>query len=450
MPLFKHNYYHKETQGYFELMIPPNQKILVIGVDAKQILDSLVPSKGVMVILDPSNLSNASVFHDGSYECHTGFQMDEIVGNFDYIIIHHALSLCEDIGSFVMKLIEFCNPSTRIIVSCHNYLWKPLLRIGEKLGLKREGGLEIMLSGTDINNILSASGFQLISTTRTMLFPCHALGIGPVLNWIGKLLPFIDWLKINLFQKYRLLPAVPSDQKESLTVCLTCRDEKENIEPLVKAIPRLTDEQEILFVEGHSIDGTHEEIYRVMKLYPEKNIRVISQPGIGQGDAIREGFSRATGSIIILLEADMTSPPENIRYVYESMRLRYAEFMEGSRFIYPISRKAMPYLNQIGNWCFSFFFSWLFWRQITDVMSGIKAIRKEDFEKILVRWNSWGIDDPFGDFELLFGAMRLGLKSSEQPIHYHPRTYGSSKTRVFYHGYILTRMALKAFSKFRG
>jgi glycosyltransferase involved in cell wall biosynthesis len=187
-----------------------------------------------------------------------------------------------------------------------------------------------------------------------------------------------------------------------------------------------------------------------MKLYPEKNIRVISQPGIGQGDAIKEGFSRAMGSIIILLEADMTSPPENIRYVYESMRMRYAEFMEGSRFIYPISRKAMPYLNQIGNWCFSFFFSWLFWRQITDVMSGIKAIRKEDFEKILVRWNSWGIDDPFGDFELLFGAMRLGLKPSEQPIHYHPRIYGSSKTRVFYHGYILTRMALKAFSKFRG
>jgi hypothetical protein len=426
------------------MTIPPGNSILLVGIDGEAILSRLSPSKGV--IINWENEPTGEPF----FEHYHAEEIGELKGKFDYIILHHGLAFCQDIGTFVIGLADFCNPDTRLIVCCHNYLWKPILKILEKLGLKRKGGLDVMLSGTDIHNLLSAAGFQMVTSTRWILMPVNLLGIGLVINTLGKILPFFDWIKVNLFQLYRRWPAVKEAPEETLTVCLTCRDEKENIEPIVQRIPQVAEEQEILFVEGHSSDGTLEEIRRVMSAYPEKNIRVIGQPGKGQGDAIREGFTAARGSIIILLEADMTSPPENIHYVYESMQRRHLEFIQGSRFIYPLSGESMPYFNQIGNWGFSFFFSWLFWRQITDVLSGIKAIRKKDFEKILLFWNSWGIDDPFGDFELLFGAMRLGLKTGEMPIRYLPRSYGQTKTRPVFHGYLLFRMAMNALFRFRG
>jgi len=440
----KHRYYHKSETDFFKLVIPPGQNILFISRDDGDVCNYLSPQRVVVVVPDSQALP------DTVYACHRGFEMTEVEGEFDYIIIHHTLTLCDDIGKLILRLSQLCKPQTRVLVCTHNYLWKPILWLAEKIKLKRPGGTRIMLSATDLNNIMSSAGFQLINTRRTMICPIFAFGLGPVVNLLAKFVPFTDLLKVNLFQIYRPLTSGPHEKKDSLTICLTCRDEKENIEPLVKVIPVLADEQEILFVEGHSTDGTREEIQRVQKLYPEKNIRVINQPGKGQGDAIREGFTNARGSIIILLEADMTSPPDNIEYFYKSLELRHAEFLEGSRFIYPINSRSMPYMNQFGNWIFAFFFSWLFWRQITDVLSGIKAIRKDDFEKILTRWNSWGIDDPFGDFELLFGAMRLGLKTGELPIHYRPRIYGDSKTRFFYHGYLLTKMAFYAFLRFRG
>ena len=440
----EHRYYHKSEVDFFKLVIPPGQSILFISRDNGEALKYLSPQRVVIAVPD------ACALPDTEYECHRGFELGEIEGNFDYIILHHTLTLCDDIGKLILRLSKLCKTNTRILICTHNYFWKPMLWCAEKLNLKRPGGNRILLSATDMNNIFLSAGFQLVNTRRTMLCPIFAFGLGPVINLLGKFVPFLDLLKVNVFQIYRPLIPQPNAKNESLTICLTCRDERDNIEPLVKVIPVLADEQEILFVEGHSADGTRDEIQRVKQLYPEKNIRLISQPGKGQGDAIREGFSKARGRIIILLEADMTSPPENIQYFYESLKHRHAEFLEGSRFIYPISSQAMPYLNQIGNWMFAFFFSWLFWRQITDVLSGIKAIRKADFDKILARWDSWGLNDPFGDFELLFGAMRLGLKTGELPIHYHPRVYGDSKTRFFYHGYLLTKMAFYAFLRFRG
>jgi glycosyltransferase involved in cell wall biosynthesis len=186
-----------------------------------------------------------------------------------------------------------------------------------------------------------------------------------------------------------------------------------------------------------------------MASYPEKNIRLISQPGIGQGDAIREGFSRATGAFIVLLEADMTWPPEDIAPVYESLRAGFSEFIGGTRFVYPMPHASMPLTNRLGNWIFACYFSWLFKRRVSDVLCGIKGISKVDFDKIAARWGQWGIDDPFGDFELLFGAAQIGLKIGELPVHYRPRPYGQTKTRAFQHGAILFQLAARAFLTFR-
>lgn len=241
--------------------------------------------------------------------------------------------------------------------------------------------------------------------------------------------------------------AVVDSRGPSVSVVLTCRDEKDNIEPLVQAIPRLACEQEILFVEGHSIDGTREEIERCIRDYPGHNIRLIGQPGTGQGDAILAGFSHAQGEIVILLEADMTSPPSDVRGVYESIRDGRAAFVEGSRFTKPIPPGAMPFLNRVGNRLFAAWFSLLLGQRFTDVLCGIKGIRKSDFKLLAKGWGQWGTVDPFGDFELLLGAAKLGLVITEVPVSYDPRSYGASKTRPFRHGGILLRIML--FATFR-
>jgi hypothetical protein len=437
-------YYHRCVREFFALVVPPGQDVLLIGYDGDWDLTALQPRRGAFLCTD-DNLDVRTKF-----ESYRGFDLRAIEGQFDYIILKNALGSCPDIGEFLCGLTRLCKPGTRVIVYSYNYLWKLGLRLTERLGLKRRGGLQNWLSIRDLNNALTTAGFQRVHVMRWQIFPFFLGGLGVAVNWLGKFLFFLDWLKLNQFQVFRPLPRGADAEDDSLTICLTCRDERDNIEPIVRAIPQLTDKQEILFVEGHSTDGTRAEIERVMQAYPEKNIRVIGQPGKGQGDAIREGFSQARGEIIILLEADMTSPPENVHFVYESMRGRYAEFIEGSRFVYPLSLQAMPLANQLGNGSFAYFFSWLFRGHLTDVLSGIKAIRKTDFMKIRSRWNEWGIDDPFGDFELLFGAVRLGLLCAEQPIHYRPRPYGETKTRVWYHGYILAKMALNALLRFRG
>ena len=436
-------YYHRDIEQYLTFAIPPGQRILVIdqhtGEDNLRVLE---PKHGEIV--KPSGPADSGC----AFPMHESLQLDSVEGTFDYVVLCNVFGFCDDIGSFLSRLSRVCGRDTRVIVLNHRYVWTPLLRMAERLGLKRRGGLANLLSWRDTLSYMTASGFQLVSKTPSLLCPLFLFGLGPVINTLSKFVPLLDWAKVNHFSAFRLGTAWP-DADASLTVCLTCRNEVNSIEPLVKAMPALTPNQEILFVEGHSTDGTREEILRVIDAYPEKNIRVIGQPGKGQGDAIRVGFSDAKGDIIILLEADMTSPPENISYVYESMRLGRSEFFEGSRFVYPLSAEAMPIMNQIGNTFFAMLFSRLFGQHITDVLSGIKAIHRWNYERLLMRWGTLGVEDPFGDFELLFGAMRLGLKGSELPIHYLPRAHGDTKTRVFFHGWMLVKMSFVAILKFR-
>jgi glycosyltransferase involved in cell wall biosynthesis len=232
--------------------------------------------------------------------------------------------------------------------------------------------------------------------------------------------------------------------EKSATIVLTARDERDNIEPMVRAIPAIGSKTEIIFVEGHSQDGTRDEIRRVIRAYPQKNIRLLAQPGIGQGDAIRAGFSKATGDVIILLEADQTTPAADVQKVFDVVASGRAEFVNGSRFIYPRDKGAMPLLTVIGNWLFAAWFTWFLGQRTSDVLCGLKAIDRRQFQRLVRNWGFLGLFDPFGDFELLFGASRLGLKIGEVPTRYGCRCFGSPKTKPFRHGRMLLRMAMRA------
>ena len=426
----QHRYYHRLFQRSLRFIIPAGKSVLGLGISEG---DDLAHTASARCVLRTD---------------------DTLPGNsdtFDSIFLNGSLGRSADLCLLLQNVQRHCHPSTRLIIYQHNYLWQWILSAAERFHLKKKEQVTNWLSRGDVVIYLQAAGFDVTRTFRRTLCPLHLFGIGPLINGIATILPFFDFLKVDQFFVARPMPSLfpESAQPQSLTICLTVRDEKDNIASIVQSLPEVCSEQEILFVEGHSVDGTREEIERLIPLYPRKHIRVIGQPGKGQGDAIRVGFKEAKGDIILLYEGDNTSDPRDIHHFYEAMRKGYFEFIEGSRFVYPLPKKAMPLLNKLGNIFFALWFSFFLGQRSTDVLSGIKAIRKRDYEHLYREWGFLRIEDPFGDFELLYGAARLGLKFGEIPMRYYPRTYGSSKSRVFRHGLRLLRMAGQGYLVFR-
>jgi hypothetical protein len=397
-------------------VIAPHQSVLLIVPDSDDDRRGCDQKRRIEIDRHASNIGVTNL----------SLSVEESGELFDYIVLGDALACCSNIGSFLHRVRQLCAPHTRIIVSSSEGVLATLWR---RFRTPRIDGVDQsrnLLSEADMRSVMGVCGFEQTGSRRLSR---RAGNYG--------------------FAIYRPVPEAICGDDDSLTVCLTCRNERGNIEPIIRAIPRVTGRQEVLIVEGHSDDGTRAEIERVMASYTDKNIRLISQPGIGQGDAIREGFSQASGRFIILLEADMTSPPDDIIPVYNSLRAGFGEFIGGTRFVYPMARESMPLLNRFGNRVFARYFCWLFGQHVSDVLCGIKGISKVHFDKIAARWGQWGIDDPFGDFELLFGATQIGLKVGEIPVHYRPRSCGETKTRAFQHGAILVRLAARAFLMFR-
>lgn len=447
----RYQYYHKRIIQTLSFLIPPGKRVVVLGVRDGSVFSAISPAKGLGVEVDKKLYRQAQRlypefnFHSGNYE---SFPYS---GKYDYIVLFGVLGKSDNICGLLKNLQRACHPSTRLIIYQHNYLWQWFLTWAEKLGLKKIESGENWLSVGDVNSYLKGMGFEVTRVFRRTLFPLFLFGVGPVVNYIASLIPFFDFFKLDQYLLARPLPDLfgKTVRAKSLTVCITVRNERDNIEKIVKSLPIVCREQEILFVEGHSTDGTREEIERVIKLYPQKDVRVIGQPGKGQGDAIRVGFKAAKGEVVVLYEGDSTSDPDDIYYFYDAMRTGRFEFIEGSRFVYPLSSTAMPLANKIGNTLFAKWFSFFLGQRTTDVLSGIKAILKRDYELLYQRWGFLGLQDPFGDFELLYGAARMGLKIGEVPMRYYPREYGTSKTNIVKHGTYLLHMAAKGYWIFR-
>ena len=207
--------------------------------------------------------------------------------------------------------------------------------------------------------------------------------------------------------------------------------------------------QEFIFVEGGSRDGTYEEVERVMKKYPGKDIKLFKQEGKGKGDAVRLGFGKASGDILMILDADLTVAPEELSKFYEAMRQNRAEFINGSRLVYPMEKVAMRFLNLVANKLFGVFFSWLLGQRFKDTLCGTKVIFKHDYEELAANRSYFGDFDPFGDFDLIFGATKLNLKIIELPIRYKERQYGTTQIQRFRHGLLLFRMCFFAMKKIK-
>jgi hypothetical protein len=345
------------------------------------------------------------------------------------------------------QIRKLCHAQTRIVISQYNFLWEPVLKLGEFLRLKLKQPAQNWFSNHDTCSLLELEGYQTVRIERKLLFPKYIPIINLIFNKFLANLPLIN--RFNLVNLIIARPLLSDDEQYSVTIVIPARNERGNIENAIKRTPVFGTRQEFLFIEGHSSDGTWEEIQRVKAAYPEKQIVTIQQSGKGKGNAVREAFDAATGDVLMILDADLTMPPEELPKFYEALRFNKGEFINGSRLVYPMDKNAMRFLNLLGNKFFGMFFTYLLGQRLTDTLCGTKVLYKKDYQLITENRKYFGDFDPFGDFDLIFGAAKLNHKITEIIIRYRDREYGSTQISRFRHGWLLIKMTFFAAKKIK-
>jgi 2-polyprenyl-3-methyl-5-hydroxy-6-metoxy-1,4-benzoquinol methylase len=441
-------YYYEEQVRYCRFLVPEGVSVLEIGCGLGDLLASVKPSHGLGLELSEAMVEAASLRHP-SLEFRVGDVEDlKIVETFDVIILSDVIGHLLDVEAALKQLRQCCSPKTRIVITYYNFLWEPVVRFAEKLGMKMPQEVQSWLSPMDIENLLHLADFEVVKTERRILFPKWIPLLSSFLNHFLAYLPGLNRLCLCNYIVARMRGPRPQDGY-STTIVIPCRNERGNIEAAIQRIPQFGAHQEVIFVDGHSTDGTPEEIQRVMKHCPEKDIKLLVQDGKGKGDAVRKGFAHATGDILMILDADLTMPPEDLPKFYDAVASGKGEFINGCRLVYPMEDEAMRFLNLVGNKFFSMAFSWLLNQRIKDTLCGTKVLFREDYRCLEKNRGYFGDFDPFGDFDLLFGASKLNLKILEVPIRYQERTYGSTNISRFAHGWLLLKMTVYGFFRLK-
>ncbi|MCH7710628.1 MAG: glycosyltransferase [Proteobacteria bacterium] len=448
----RNGYFHEEDRRYMRFLIPEGLSVLDLGCGTGQLLAALNPSRGVGIDFSEGMIEVARRNHPG-LEFRVGDVEDPSVlaaldGPFDVIVLSDTIGSLNDCESMLGNLHGLCGRDTRLVIAYYSFLWEPVLTLAEKLGLKMPQGPQNYLSAEDIAELLALADFEVIRREWRQLVPLRLFGLGPFLNRYIGTLPWIRRVGLRNCIVARPLPPRALGAP-SATVVIPCKNERGNIEPAVRRLPQFCDDLEVLFVEGGSRDGTLEEINRVIAAFPERDIKVIQQDGTGKGNAVRKGFSVARGEVLIILDADLTVPPEWLPRFYHALAEGKGEFINGTRLIYPLEKQAMRLLNYFANRVFSWLFTWLLNQRFTDTLCGTKALSKRHYEKIAANRAYFGAFDPFGDFDLIFGATKLNLKVIEVPVRYGARTYGETQISRFTHGWLLLRMVALAYRKLK-
>ncbi len=437
----RHHYYHQQVIAFYQSMVPAKSSVLHIQCKNGYVLEGLNVERAIGVESDKLSLAIARKRYS-NYQFYAS--LTEVpLQKFDYILLSFATMETEDIHNLFVLVQQFCHQDTRIIIESYRLLWAPILWLTQKLGLRRPTHLKNWMSARDLKGFISLAGFESITSGSYMLLPMKIFGISWFLNTIIAHLPLINRLCLH---QWMLVRPQFQMRKEApiVSVIIPCRNEKGNIEAAVTRTPALGKHTEFIFVEGHSSDGTFEEIERVKKAYPQIDISCYKQEAKGKGDAVRKGFSHARGDILIILDADLTVPPEEMPKFYNALVNGYAEFVNGSRLVYGMESKAMGFLAWFANHGFGWIISWIIGQPITDTLCGTKVMWKKDYETIAANRTALGLWDPFGDFDLLFGAAKINLKIVDLPIHYKSRTYGTTNIFRFKEVWFLLWMCMRA------
>jgi SAM-dependent methyltransferase len=443
----RNRFYHKLLEKHFSFTIPAGSKVIEIGCGTGELLNAVNPSIGIGIDFSANMIDIAkNQFPDLQFVIADAleFQSDE---KFDYIILSDLLSSLWDVQGVLHNIRKLCHANTKIIISNYNYIWEPVLRLSESFRLKAKQPLQNWLTPADIVNLLKLEDIEIIRIERKLLLPKFIPFLNFIFNGLLANLPGLN--QMNLIQLISARPITKLKNEYSVSIVIPARNEKGNIENAIKQTPEFGKHQEFIFIEGNSTDNTWEEIVRVKSAYPMKDIKAFKQTGKGKGNAVREAFNYASGDILMILDADLTTPPEDMPKFYNALADNHGEFINGCRLVYPMEKQAMRFLNYLGNKFFGWLFTYLLGQRLKDTLCGTKVLFRKHYELIAANRSYFGNFDPFGDFDLLFGAAKLNLKITEIIVRYRDREYGSTQISRFRHGMLLLKMSYFAARKIK-
>jgi len=430
--------YHELLQRYYRFMVPPGARVLELGCGLGDLLAAVRPALGRGVDFSAAMIDAARrrhpelLFEVGEA---TVYQCAE---PFDYLILSDLLNDVPDVQDLFEHLRSLAHPRSRLVLNFFNNLWRPILAVAAKLGAKSPTLQQNWLSRVDVENLLNLAGWEVVKTDARILWPQRTPLLAGLLNrWLA---PLLKHFCLTIFIVARPKPVPAQERHYRCSVVIPARNEAGNIEAAVQRTPELGLGTEFIFIEGHSRDDTWMEIQRVAAQHPDRNIKILKQQSIGKGGAVREAFAAATGDLLMVLDADLTMPPEQLTKFYQAARSGTGEVINGVRLVYPMEQQAMRFLNMVANKGFGLAFSWLLGQPIKDTLCGTKALFRADYELIARNRAYFGEFDPFGDFDLLFGAAKLNLRIVDLPIRYQARTYGDTNIHRWRHGWLLVRM----------
>ncbi len=449
----RHSYYWNDITNYCNYFSHETFSILEIGCGNGELLNEIKGKDKTGIDYCADMIDEArKKFSDINFKVMAAEDIN-LEKKFDLIIVSNLIGYLDDVQAVFEQIQKVCHEQTKVIVTYHNHLWEPFLKVAEFFKLKTPAPNLNWLSNQDTKNLLMLSGFDCYRQTRRMLFPVYIPLLSPFLNKFLSKLPLFKSLSMcgYSFAKPSSVKTPENvSQKYSVSIVIPARNESGNIENAILRLPKFGKHQEIIFIEGNSTDDTWKKIQEIKTKYESTHdIKIGKQTGKGKNDAVRKGFDMAEGDILMILDADLTVPPEDLPKFYEAIATNKGNFINGCRLIYPMEKEAMRFLNMLGNKFFSFAFSWLLDQPFKDTLCGTKVIFREDYKRLVTNRKFFGEFDPFGDYDLIFGAYKLNLKIVELPIRYRERTYGSTNISRFRHGLILLRMCAFAMRKIK-
>ena len=445
-------FYHRLLQHYYHFLIPPGMRVLELGCGHGDLLACLKPSFGIGVDFSKEMLRTAAQRHPKLKFVQADAHDIGFNEKFDIIVLSDLVNDLWDVQQVFEKIRNLCHSGTRLVLNFYNNLWRAPLALVKFFGLGAEVLEQNWFSPEDIYNLLKLSGFELVQRRSLVLLPLKISFLSRFFNGYLVHLPPFRWFALTHIVVARPDPARDGsvlNRTPAVSIVIPARNEAGNIEEIIQRVPKLGGRTEIIFVEGHSIDNTYEAIQQMMELYPSKDCKLFRQKGKGKGDAVRLGFDAAEGDILMILDADMTVPPEDLSRFYNAIVGGRGEFINGVRLVYPLEDQSMRYFNILGNKFFSLAFSWLLGQPIKDTLCGTKVLWKRDYDLISENRAYFGDFDPFGDFDLLFGAAKMNCKIVEMPVRYRSRTYGNTNINRWRHGWLLLKMVVFAASRIK-
>ena len=457
-------YYHRRLRQLVASLVDPGLSVLEIGCGQGNLLKALKPSRGVGVDISPRMVAAAKERHPDC-EFTVGDAEDlPVQETFDVVVMSNLVGYLSDVWQAFRQLRRVTHAGSLVVVTYYNFLWQPVLKLAEWLGLRARQPEQNWLSTHDLANLIELNGYEVVRVGTDFLFPISIPIIAPFFNrYLARLPVFRSFcLTTYVVARDRDASAERTYPERTCSVIVPTRNEAGNVAALVARLPDMGSHTEIVFVDGNSSDGTVERIEEQIEMHRgTKDIKLIHQVprsgdskpakmlSLGKGDAVRKGFDAASGEVLIILDSDLSVAPEDMPKFYQALVEGRGEMINGCRLVYPMEKQAMRFLNLLANKAFATLFSWLLDQRIKDTLCGTKALLARSYARIKANRAYFGDFDPYGDFDLIFGAARLSMRIKEIPVRYHARTYGEIKISRFRHGLILLKMSLIAARKLK-